>query len=235
MGRAQPTGRSPSPPRRTRRTRHSVTPSSRPMAAPLPPFVPLDGRFGAVTTLLPSHHAARDFVEAAEASPAVLREAINAGRGLLLVRGLAGVVEEPELLVRLTRLFGAAESYRDEGRSAPAYLSDECHQIAVVSNAPPANRDGKRSSSLRVFFRSLKEAAALVPDKPEPELTPAGTIPTQYPHRRGWHTVRQCSRAAWLGALANDRALPAGRQLPPPAARLLPFLRSAASSARPRS
>ena len=122
------------------------------MAAPLPPFVPLDGRFGAVTTLLPSHHAARDFVEAAEASPAVLREAINAGRGLLLVRGLAGVVEEPELLVRLTRLFGAAESYRDEGRSAPAYLSDECHQIAVVSNAPPANRDGKCSSSLRVFL-----------------------------------------------------------------------------------
>ncbi len=114
------------------------------MAARLPPFVPLDGRFGAVTTLLPSHHAARDFVEAAEASPDALRETINAGRGLLLVRGLADVVEEPELLVRLTRLFGAAESYRDEGRSAPAYLSDECHQIAVVSNAPPANRDGKR-------------------------------------------------------------------------------------------
>ena len=177
------------------------------MAARLPPFVPLDGRFGAVTTLLPSHHAARDFVEAAEASPAVLREAINAGRGLLLVRGLAGVVEEPELLVRLTRLFGAAESYRDEGRSAPAYLSDECHQIAVVSNAPPANRDGKCSSSLRVFFRSLKEAAALVPDKPEPELTPAGTIPTQYPHRRGWHTVSAAELHGWVRLLTTGHCL----------------------------
>ena len=110
---------------------------------------------------------ARSFVAAAEAQKDELLAAIHSGRGLLLMRGLAGVASEPGLLVRLSQLFGRAEDYR-EGRDAPAYLSDEHPEIAVISNAPPSSRD--------------------VPELPEPALSPSGGIPTQYPIRRGWHT-----------------------------------------------
>ena len=136
-------------------------------------FVPLDERgFGVEVKFDPllgcsGADRARGFVDAAEEHRRELRAAIHSGRGLLLVRGLEGIVDEPGLLVRLSRVFGIAEDYR-EGRDAPVYLSDEHPEIAVISNAPPSSRD--------------------VPELPEPELTPSGGIPTQYPHRRGWHT-----------------------------------------------
>jgi taurine dioxygenase len=159
------------------------------MSAETPPaprlsVTPLDARgFGVEVTLdqspglagatahctlgMSNSERARRFVAAAEGQRDAVRAAINAGRGLLLIRGLEGIASEPGLLVRLSQLFGTTEDYR-EGRDAPAYLSDDHPEIAVISNAPPSSRD--------------------IPELPQPELTASGTIPTQYPHRRGWHT-----------------------------------------------
>eukprot|EP01052_Picozoa_sp_SAG31_P078447 SAG31_NODE_37950_length_300_cov_0.771144_1_plen_94_part_10 len=81
---------------------------------------------------------ARRLVAAAElAAPSVLAS-LHSGRGLMLIRSLTGVAREPELLVRLARLFGEPEDYR-EGRDSPVYLSEQNPEIAVISNRPPSN------------------------------------------------------------------------------------------------
>lgn len=164
------------PASRRRRSRSRTVPkAARNKTEKLMPLIvaPLDARGFGVEVCLDTPvgttgvERACSFVAAAEEQRDELRAAINSGRGLLLARGLVGIASEPGLLVRLSNLFGVAEDYR-EGRAAPVYLSDEHPEIAVISNAPPSSRD--------------------VPELPAPELAPSGRIPTQYPHRRGWHS-----------------------------------------------
>ena len=95
---------------------------------------------------------AREFVEAAEACPAALRGAIYGSHGLLLARGLGGIVSEPGLLVRLTAVLGDVESYRDEGRNNPAYLSEEWHHVTTNSEPVTGSSRHKRHR-LVVFIR----------------------------------------------------------------------------------
>lgn len=113
-------------------------------------------------------------VAAAEADPEALPGALYASQGLLLLRGLQGISTDPELLVRLSRLFGTeVENYR-ETLTTSNMIHDSVPEIFLVSNMPPANRQP--------------------PVQPDLPRTADGSLPTQFPHRRGWHTDQSFRR-----------------------------------------
>lgn len=132
-----------------------------------------DSTFGGLVRF-PGSPDARAVVDAAEAEPDALPRALDASQGLLFLPGLNPISDAPELLVRLSRLFGAeVEDYR-QTLSAANLIHEHVPEIFVVSNLPPANRPP--------------------PARPEPPLTEDGSLPTQFPHRRGWHTDQSYRR-----------------------------------------
>jgi taurine dioxygenase len=136
--------------------------------APLP-----EASFGAQVALR-SAPGARAFVQAAERAGDALAEALAAAHGLLLVEGMDAMADDPALLLRLSRVFGAeVENYRENG-TAPTMVHPEVPEILVVSNTPPVSRQP--------------------PALPDPPLTADGRLPVQYPHRRGWHTDQSFRR-----------------------------------------
>ncbi len=137
-------------------------------------ITPLPGAtFGGVVRL-PAATGARAFIEAAEADPDALPRAQAASHGLLLVQGMEDMAEEPELLVRLSRIFGReVENYRHT-LTAPNMVHETVPEIFIVSNTPPVSRQP--------------------PKRPEPPLTEDGALPTRFPHRRGWHTDQSYRR-----------------------------------------
>ena len=84
------------------------------------------------------------------------------------------ITEEPELLLRLSRLFGTeVESYH-ETRMARQNVHPEIPEIFMVSNIPPADK--------------------VPPPQPDPPRNADGSLPTRFPHRRGWHTDQSYRR-----------------------------------------
>jgi taurine dioxygenase len=117
---------------------------------------------------------ASELTEAAEANRQALPRVLNAHQGLLLIKGMGYITEEPKLLLRLSLLFGTeVESYH-ETRMARQNVHPEIPEIFMVSNIPPADK--------------------VPPPQPEPQLNVAGTLPSQFPHRRGWHTDQSYRR-----------------------------------------
>jgi taurine dioxygenase len=113
-------------------------------------------------------------VAAAEAEEQALPRALAAAGGLLLLPGMAAMSEEPALLLRLSRLFGAeVENYR-ENLTPLNMVHESVPEILVVSNIPPVGRTP--------------------PALPTPPLTEDGRLPTQFPHRKGWHTDQSYRR-----------------------------------------
>jgi alpha-ketoglutarate-dependent taurine dioxygenase len=137
-------------------------------------FKPLqDANFGG-RVHLPGDGGAQSFVEAAESDPDALPQALAASGGLLLLQGMETMADAPELLVRLSRLFGTeVENYR-ENLTSLNMVHETVPEIFVVSNVPPVSR--------------------LPPRRPDPPLTEDGKLPTQFPHRRGWHTDQSYRR-----------------------------------------
>ncbi|MDO9709182.1 TauD/TfdA dioxygenase family protein [Paracraurococcus lichenis] len=135
---------------------------------------PLPGAgFGGILRLQDAAGAAA-MVAAAERAPEDLPRALAACGGVLLLPGMQAMAERPELLLRLSRLFGPeVENYRETGM-APNMVHPEVPEIFVVSNIPPVLR--------------------APPPLPEPPLTAEGRLPVQYPHRRGWHTDQSYRR-----------------------------------------
>ena len=135
---------------------------------------PLPGAtFGARVRL--AHDAgAHAFVEAAEAEPDTLPQALADAQGLLLFQGMDAMTQQPELLVRLSKLFGPeVENYR-ETLTPLNMVHETVPEIFVVSNIPPVSRQPPR--------------------RPDPPLTEDGKLPTRFPHRRGWHTDQSYRR-----------------------------------------
>jgi taurine dioxygenase len=137
-------------------------------------FKPLpDANFGG-RLQLPGAGGAQRFVEEAENDPDALPQALAASGGLLLLQGMAAMADAPELLVRLSRLFGTeVENYR-ENLTPLNMVHETVPEIFIVSNVPPVSR--------------------LPPRRPDPPLTEDGKLPTQFPHRRGWHTDQSYRR-----------------------------------------
>jgi taurine dioxygenase len=113
-------------------------------------------------------------IEAAEREPDALPCALADCQGLMLIQDMGAIAETPELLVRLSRLFGPeVEDYREN--LTPRHMVHETvPEIFLVSNTPPANRPP--------------------PAMPVPPLTADGKLPTQFPHRKGWHTDQSYRR-----------------------------------------
>ncbi len=130
-----------------------------------------DATFGGLVTAPTS---AAEVVSAAEASPAALRSLLDQFEGFLLIKGMDGLADEPELLLRLSRIFGTeVESYH-ETRMARQNVHPEIPEIFMVSNIPPADR--------------------MPPPQPNPPRNADGSLPSQFPHRRGWHTDQSYRR-----------------------------------------
>jgi taurine dioxygenase len=135
---------------------------------------PLPGaNFGGLARLTGDGDA-HQFVQAAENEPDWLPGALATCDGLLLLQGMQAMAEKPELLVRLSRIFGPeVENYRHT--LTPLNMVHETvPEIFIVSNTPPADRQPPRI--------------------PDPPLTEDGKLPTQFPHRRGWHTDQSYRR-----------------------------------------
>jgi taurine dioxygenase len=134
---------------------------------------PFPTGFGA-TVRMPAAAGAEALVQAAENNPGALSNALDEAHGLLLIPGMDVMADDPGLLLRLSRLFGPeVENYRTTGMN-PRMVHPTVPEIFVVSNTPPAER--------------------APPALPEPPLTAEGKLPTQYPHRRGWHTDQSYRR-----------------------------------------
>lgn len=117
---------------------------------------------------------ARRVVEAAERDPDALPRALADSGGLLLLPGMQAMADEPELLVRLSRIFGPeVEDYRNT-LTPLNMVHATVPEIFIVSNIPPVSRQPPR--------------------RPDPPLTEDGRFPTQFPHRQGWHTDQSYRR-----------------------------------------
>ncbi len=134
---------------------------------------PLAGAHFGGRVALPGASAA-GFVEAAERAPEALPAMLASSGGLLLLTGQDGMAAEPELLVRLSRVFGSeVENYRHT-LTPPNMVHDTVPEIFIVSNVAPVNRQPPRP--------------------PDPPLTDDGRLPIRFPHRRGWHTDQSYRR-----------------------------------------
>ena len=117
---------------------------------------------------------AADLIFLAEASPTSLPLLLNEFNGFLLIKGMEMLEEKPELFLRLSQIFGTeVESYK-ETRMAKQNVHPEIPEILMVSNIPPADRKP--------------------PAQPNPPRNPDGSLPIQFPHRRGWHTDQSYRR-----------------------------------------
>ncbi len=117
---------------------------------------------------------ARGFIEAAERAPDSLATALADCQGLMLIQGMDAMADQPELLLRISRLFGPeVENYR-ENLTPLNQVHQTVPEIFLVSNIPPSNRPP--------------------PAMPSPPLTADGKLPTQFPHRKGWHTDQSYRR-----------------------------------------
>ncbi len=135
---------------------------------------PLPGaRFGSRLCLNGDPGAAR-LIAYAVRNPTALPDALATGGGLLLLPGMTAMIDTPDLLVQLSRTFGTeVEDYRQT--LTPLHMvHPTVPEIFVVSNTPPAER--------------------APPKRPEPPLTADGRLPTQFPHRLGWHTDQSYRR-----------------------------------------
>jgi len=135
---------------------------------------PLPGASFGGRLVLDAAGDALGLIEAAERAPDSLPRALADGQGLLLIPGMDAMAEAPELLLRLSRLFGPeVEDYR-ENLTPKNMVHATVPEIFLVSNTPPASRPP--------------------PPRPSPPLTADGRLPVQFPHRKGWHTDQSYRR-----------------------------------------
>ena len=113
-------------------------------------------------------------LESVETKPNALLAALIAAKGLLVLPKLEAITERPELLLRLSRLFGTKVENYHHTLSTRNLVHPTVPQILVLSNQPPSSRQP--------------------PKRPEPALTVDGKLPVQFPHRSGWHTDQSFRR-----------------------------------------
>lgn len=105
---------------------------------------------------------APEVIAAAERDPKAMTAALGEAKGLLLIQGLGEIARDPDLLIRLSRVFGPeVEDYRHTLTDLKS-VHVSVPEILLVSNMPPVGK--------------------APPQRPEPPLAADGLIPTQYPH-----------------------------------------------------
>jgi taurine dioxygenase len=139
---------------------------------------PLTGATFGAALRLAGGGGARAFVAAAEAEPEALPAIIQDHGGFLCLPGMDEISEEPQLLVRLSQLFGPEvennlKTFTAENKTL-FNIHDEVPEIILVTNLPPISSQPMT--------------------RPEPPLTAEGEFPMRFPHRRGWHTDQSFRR-----------------------------------------
>jgi taurine dioxygenase len=105
---------------------------------------PLPGANFGGTMALTGDGGAHSFVRAAQKDPGALPRMLAESSGLLLIQGMDAMAEQPELLVRFSRIFGPeVEDYRDN-LTPLNMVHDTVPEILVVSNTPPVSRQPPR-------------------------------------------------------------------------------------------
>ena len=142
-------------------------------------LTPLPGACFGATMRFPALSGAREAVAALEAEPETLGAEICTRGGFLLIPEMHQISDDPELLLRLSRLLGPeVEDYRNSyafvNRRNLFNFHDTFPEIIQITNMPPI---GTQPSPL-----------------PDPPLTEDGRIPVQHPHRTGWHTDQSFRR-----------------------------------------
>jgi len=146
------------------------------MAAPMSTFdvTPLAGseRFGAA--ICPHENDTVGFIAAAVAAPLALNNALAAADGLLLIRGMHAISAAPALLAQFSYAFGETVENYHQTLTGSHRVHPQVPEILRVSNKLPVNQQP--------------------PARPQPHLNDAGKLPTQFPHRRGWHSDQSYRR-----------------------------------------
>ena len=103
-------------------------------------------------------------LESVETKPDALLTALITANGLLVLPKLEAITERPQLLVRLSRLFGTQVENYHHTLSTRNLVHPTVPQILVLANQPPSNRQP--------------------PKRPEPGLTVDGElpVPVSYTH-----------------------------------------------------
>ena len=109
-----------------------------------------------------------------ESSPELLANVLYDAGGLLYLSGLNEISAEPELLSRLSQLFGPEVENYKQTLTEEKKIHPEFPEILQITNMAPSYQ--------------------LPPAQPDPILTPAGGLPVEFPHRRGWHTDQSFRR-----------------------------------------
>ena len=109
-----------------------------------------------------------------EVNPGPLRDTFYATGGMLVMKHLDAINQDPRLLVQLSRGFGAEVENYHATLTPERLIHDSVPEILVVSNLSPMNFE--------------------VPARPDPPLARDGGLPVQYPHRLGWHTDQSFRR-----------------------------------------
>ena len=83
---------------------------------------------------------AATIVAAAESDPKALPAALAEAKGLLLIQGMKGISADPDLLIRLSRVFGPeVEDYRHTLTNLKS-VHVSVPEILLVSNMPPVSK-----------------------------------------------------------------------------------------------
>lgn len=112
--------------------------------------------------------AARAFIEAGEE----IRGRFYEAGGLMVARGLKSLERAPELLVRISEVFGPEVENYHETLTAPRFFHDSVPEILVLSNLPPCNH----------------------PPPAKPAAQAAGRLPVRFPDQKNWHTDQSYRR-----------------------------------------
>jgi taurine dioxygenase len=137
-------------------------------------LAPVDGTSFGVRCSFAGARGAEATVLAAEKNRQALLDAFYTAGGLLLLEGMEDIRNDPALLVRLSRLFGTeVEDYRQTIRARHS-VHPEVPEILLIA--------GKSAGAVKP------------PPRPDPPMTAEGTLPIQFPHRRGWHTDQSFRR-----------------------------------------
>ncbi|NKB77732.1 MAG: hypothetical protein GKR96_12015 [Gammaproteobacteria bacterium] len=135
---------------------------------------PIAGRTFGASLCFDSKRPLTEIVNALSAKPADLLDVFYDAGGLVVLKGMQEISDQPHFLLSFSELFGdEVENYRQT--LTPAHMiHPDVDEVLILSNLPPCDRQP--------------------PIKPQPAYTADGSFPTQFPHRRGWHTDQSFRR-----------------------------------------
>jgi taurine dioxygenase len=103
-----------------------------------------------------------------------------AARGLMVVKGLQALVDQPQALVELSRLFGAeVEDYHQTLTSA-RFFHDSVNEILILSNAEPCNHPPPPPPAPKRLLQDQQQSSE--------------RLPVQFPAQINWHTDQSYRR-----------------------------------------